>query len=150
MKGSTHLTGGLLVGVILSGSPLGLSVAWPISLAAATLASLIPDWLQINLPGANNVVHGVVGHRGFTHWLVTSGAIGIAAWVLAPQVAACIVGGWLMHIVLDLFSGGTTLLWPVTTHRICLANIKTGGRLDTFIGAWMLVMATLLFIRRIL
>jgi hypothetical protein len=56
----------------------------------------------------------------------------------------------LMHILLDLFSGGTTLLWPVTTHRIQLAGIKTGGRLDTLVGAWMLTMAALLFIRRIM
>lgn len=142
MRGSTHLAGGLLIGALIGPSPVGL--------AAAGLAALVPDWLQINLPGVNSVIHGVAGHRGFTHWLLTACAVDLAVWLFAPQVALYVMGGWMMHILLDLFSGGTTLLWPVTTVRIRFGEIKTGSRIDIFIGAWLFVMFMLLLARNII
>lgn len=141
MRGSTHLAGGLLAGAILSNSPFGL--------AAAGLAALAPDWLQINLPGANHIVRGLVGHRGLTHWLLAVGAVGLAVHQLAPDYGLYAVAGWASHLALDLLSGGMTLLWPVPT-RITIANVKTGGKLDTLVGACLLVIAASLFIWRIL
>lgn len=144
MKGSTHLAGGLLAGALLA-----QSASFPIGLVVAGVSALAPDWFQINAPGANQVVKGVMGHRGLSHWLLAAMLVGLGAGrAITPELTLFVLAGWSSHIVLDLFSGGVPALFPLP--RITLANIKTASQLDTIIGAACLVLASAIFIWRLL
>lgn len=145
MKGSTHLAGGLLAGALVLQASGAASPKLLLPAAIAGLAALAPDWLQINLPWINNVVRGVVGHRGFSHWLLTAVIVGGMVRLLAPGLAAYVFCGLVSHIFLDMLSGGAPALWP-WPGRIILANVKTSSALDTIIGAGCLVLALILIL----
>jgi len=141
VKGSTHLAGGLLAGALIGTNPVGLAVSG--------LASLAPDWIQINIPGANQVVKGATGHRGLSHWGITAGLV----WMIVSlagqdHLAAFATAGWLSHILLDTVSGGTPAFWPVA-RRVTLARIKTGSTLDTLTGAGLLVLCVLVIVAKL-
>ena len=140
MRGSTHLTWG-----ILSGMAAGLGGDLPamaLCVGVGAVASLAPDWLQINIPGAQQI-KGAFGHRGFSHWVWSALAVGYGLHLLgAPSpVVLAAVAGWLSHIVLDAFADGVPAFWPL--GRLTLAHIKTGGKLDTLTGAAALVLVGL-------
>jgi len=147
MKGSTHLAAGLMSGV-LAQAALGieantLGALWPV--LATGVAALAPDWMQINVPGMNQIVKGLSGHRGFSHWLLTAMATWWLLRSLLPNLALFVLAGWVSHILLDLFAGGVPALFPLP--RITLANIKTGGKMDTLAGAACCVIASAIIIR---
>jgi membrane-bound metal-dependent hydrolase YbcI (DUF457 family) len=120
-----------------------------LGVGAAGLAALVPDWVQVNLPGVNSVARGIVGHRGLSHWVLTA----ILAWGFArltvPQLALPVLAGWASHIIVDIFSGGVSALWP-WPGRITLAKIKTSTWQDALVGAACLVLATTLLVARII
>jgi membrane-bound metal-dependent hydrolase YbcI (DUF457 family) len=142
MQGKTHLVTGAACG-------LGMAIATgqetlAICATAGALGGLVPDWVQINMPGASKSIKGVFGHRGISHWLWTALAAG---WYLHTAfgaelwpVAAFAVG-WISHIFLDALSNGVPALWP---WRLRLAEVKTGSRTDTLVGAAALIVAVLL------
>lgn len=146
MQGKTHLVAGALAGllVVRIGSipfdggaqlevPLGVGVLYA---GLAGLAALVPDWLQVNIPGVKQI-KGVFGHRGFSHWVWTALGVG---WLLWPTgLGLPVAVGWLSHIGLDALSSGVPAFWPF--GRLTVGRIHTGGRLDTFIGAAALVLA---------
>jgi inner membrane protein len=136
MQGKTHLTVGLAAGLAAG---LALGESDPLTLAACAgvggLAGLVPDWLQINLPGVKQI-KGMFGHRGFSHWLWTPVLIilllqNVQNAQKGPILA--FLAGWVSHILLDAFSNGVPAFWPF--GRLKLGHIKTGSKLDTFIGA---------------
>lgn len=139
MTGLTHMAGGALAGAAIGGD---------YRIAVAALAALVPDWLQINVPGGSSLAHGLFGHRGISHWLIT--AVGVAAGValISPSLAVYVLAGWGSHIILDVFSNGAPALWPLP--RITLARIKSGGLLDAFIGAQLLTLAVVILLARLL
>jgi len=143
MRGTTHLVGGLLAGAMVGAGLRGLPDL--AGFGAAGLAALIPDWIQVNLPGGNRLVHGVFGHRGLSHWLITAGLVWwIVRW-FAPDLALYALAGWVSHIALDVISGGAPALWPLP-WRIELAHIKSGGALDMILGSASLLLTVVLVI----
>ena len=138
MKGSTHLAGGILAGLMLHNAMGGPTIY--AGVAVAGLAALAPDWIQVNIPGANQVARGIMGHRGLSHWVLTALLIGMGVRFISPSLAAYAMAGWLSHIALDILSGGVPALWP-WPGRITLANIKTGSNMDSLVGAAGLVLA---------
>jgi len=142
MHGSTHLAGGLLAGAIVA-QVSGQSAPGHImaGLAVAGMAGLVPDWVQINLPGANSVVKGMMGHRGISHWALTALVVYAIAHAGGFEYSLYVLGGWLSHIALDIISGGVAVFWPLP-GRLTLANVKTGGQHDKIMGACLLVLAT--------
>lgn len=138
MHGATHLTWGLCSGAV-AGAHLGHT--WQTTAIGATvggIAALAPDWLQINIPGASQQIKGAFGHRGFSHWLWTPLAVAILARPVAPLwILAAFLAGWLSHITLDALADGVPVFWPF--GRLTLAHVKTGGKLDKFIGGAGLV-----------
>ena len=138
MKGSTHLAAGLLAGLVLHNAIGGPGVY--AGVATAGLAALAPDWIQVNIPGANQLARGIMGHRGLSHWVLTALLVGLGMHVILPGLALYAMAGWLSHIALDILSGGVPALWP-WPGRITLANIKTGSSMDSLVGASGLVLA---------
>jgi inner membrane protein len=153
MHGETHFVTGISVG-------LGVAIAhgandYATLTAAAAIggvAALIPDWLQINIPGLNKSIKGATGHRGFSHWLLTAWLAAQAVYRATPLVTSAglppwtwliVLAGWLSHIVLDMLAGGVPAFWPFF-GRVTLARVKTGGKEDKFFGGGALVMSTLL------
>lgn len=145
MHGATHAAWGAAVGL---GAARLTGAADPPALVAAALigglAGLAPDWLQINVPGANAQLKGVFGHRGFSHWIWTpvamsllinsSSALNINSlfWPVAAFFSA-----WASHILLDVFADGAPVFWPF--GRLTWGHVKTGGKIDRFCGGAALV-----------
>jgi len=141
MQGSTHMAAGVLVGVAIAQASGLDAVNTGIAGAVGGVAALIPDWIQINMPGLNKTIKGAFGHRGFSHWVLT----GLAAAWLAVQLCPAnycngfplftvVCLGWLSHIVLDSFSSpGVPAFWPYP-KRLKLGSFKTGGKLDDWTG----------------
>jgi membrane-bound metal-dependent hydrolase YbcI (DUF457 family) len=136
MQGKTHLTIGAAAG---AATALSTGDVRGVALAAALggLAGLIPDWLQINVPGASQI-KGAFGHRGFSHWLWSALAAAYLAHLVWDTAAWPIIAGWGSHILLDALSSGVPAFWPF--GRVTLARIKTGGAADHFIGATGLIL----------
>jgi membrane-bound metal-dependent hydrolase YbcI (DUF457 family) len=149
MHGSTHLAGGLLAGVIINQLGISTEMPWMAGVAVAGVAALAPDWFQLNLPGLNNAVRGVAGHRGLSHWALTAAAVYMGIRMSIPWAAAYALGGWASHLVLDLCAGGMAVFWP-WPGRWVLANIKTGGRADKLVGGALLALAVVVTIGRMI
>jgi membrane-bound metal-dependent hydrolase YbcI (DUF457 family) len=107
MQGKTHLitgmTVGFAVGMTLTTEPLNLVLAT----VAGGLAGLVPDWLQVNIPGVKQV-KGMLGHRGFSHWIWTPLASTYVLSVLDAEngLIFAFLAGWVSHIALDALSNG--------------------------------------------
>jgi len=145
MHGATHFVTGIASGLAVS-SLAGLSEPRDVAICAGLggIAGLVPDWLQINVPGASNQLKGTFGHRGFSHWVWTAL---IATYVIYPiigSIAYAGLAGWLSHIVLDALASGVPAFWPFGQLR--LARVKTGGKTDKLTGGAMLVIAVTLII----
>lgn len=146
MQGSTHFVTGFTTGL---GVALILGETEPVQLTlcagVAGVASLVPDWLQINVPGVKQI-KGLFGHRGFSHWLWTALAAAAAMWPLG--LGPYVLAGWVCHLLLDAMSDGVPLLWPF--GRITAGHIKTGSEIDTLIGSFSLILAVAVGIRVVL
>lgn len=135
MKGSTHLAGGLLAGVLVGADPVGVGLAG--------IAGLVPDWLQINIPGGSAITKGMTGHRGISHWLLAGLLVALGIGIIMGQGrAAYVLAGWVSHLALDMISGGVPVLGPIS-KRITLARIKTSSNLDSLTGGALLVLAVI-------
>ena len=141
MRGSTHLTAGIAVGLTVARAR-GLDLQETAVIAGvAGLTSLMPDWLQVNIPGLNKTIRGAFGHRGFSHWGLTVAGIYLVAMTRFPEIALSAALGWLSHLLLDsLNRPGIPFFWPLP-WRLHLASIKTGARMDKFTNAWFAIVA---------
>jgi len=150
MQGKTHLVTGAACGLGLAIANGHSDLTLAIAATAGALGGLVPDWVQINMPGASKSIKGVFGHRGISHWIWTALAAG---WYLHVALGAelwpvaAFVAGWLSHIALDALSNGVPALWP---WRLKLAEVKTGSGTDTAVGATALIVAVLLAVAEIL
>ena len=149
MHGATHFATGLAAGAgvaVITGETRPGTVALAIIIGG--VAGLIPDWIQINIPGASNQLKGTFGHRGFSHWLWTPLIITLVVSTNAPHAPGwalwAFVAGWGSHILLDALAGGAPAFWPF--GRVTLARIKTGGKIDKLTGGAALVVCAILAI----
>jgi membrane-bound metal-dependent hydrolase YbcI (DUF457 family) len=152
MIGSTHLAGGLLAGAVVSvatGAHISTEMVSLAGLGLAGVGALAPDWFQINVPGANSIARGIVGHRGLSHWLLTVAVVWGSSRLLLGGTATFLAAGWLSHLALDSLAGGAATFWP-WPGRIVLANVKTGSSLDKIVGAACLVLAIAIILGRLL
>jgi len=116
---------------------------------AGGICGLVPDWLQINVPGASKQMKGTFGHRGFSHWLWTPLALAfLMQGILDEAIIQAGVGGWLSHILLDALAGGVPAVWPF--GRWTWGHVKTGGKVDRFTGGAALVVSALLVLATLL
>lgn len=132
MQGKTHLAVGAAVGAATAAST-GNIETMAIAAAIGGLAGLVPDWLQINIPGASKQLKGTFGHRGFSHWLWAALLAAYAAQQVWEPAIWPVLAGWCSHILLDALASGAPAFWPF--GRLTLGHVRTGGALDTLIGA---------------
>ena len=137
MQGKTHLTIGAAAGAATA-APTGDVKSIALGAAIGGVAALVPDWLQINVPGASKQIKGAFGHRGFSHWAWAALGAAYAAHLAYPPAALPVLAGWASHILLDALASGVPMFWPF--GRVTLARVKTGGKLDTAIGAVGLIL----------
>jgi len=116
------------------------------AVVAGGVAGLVPDWLQINMPGASKQIKGMFGHRGFSHWAWIPLILLFTAW--AHPLALPTAAGWLSHILLDALADGVPAFWPF--GRLTLAHVKTGGKIDRLFGGGALVVFASLVVSVIL
>jgi membrane-bound metal-dependent hydrolase YbcI (DUF457 family) len=138
MTGQTHIAGGLLAGAMIGAHP---------GVLIAGLVALVPDWLQVNLPGGSKLASGTFGHRGISHWLLSAGAVTLLTRALFPDLTMYVLAGWSSHILLDVFSDGAPALWPLP--RITLAHIRSGSWMDAVVGGALLVLACVVIVWRL-
>lgn len=151
MHGATHFTAGIAAGLgvaTLTGETDPARLA--LSAALGGVVGLVPDWLQINVPGASRQLKGTFGHRGFSHWLWTPLLISLLVIPTnAPNgLRSVFLASWVSHIALDVFADGAPVFWPF--GRLTLAHVKTGGKLDKLTGGAFLVLACMLAIGHLL
>jgi membrane-bound metal-dependent hydrolase YbcI (DUF457 family) len=152
MQGKTHLVIGAAAGLASVATAAGGQAATPVTTLAigaviGGVAGLIPDWLQINVPGASKQIKGAFGHRGFSHWAWAALAAAYAARLVWEPAAWPVLAGWMSHIILDAMASGVPMFWPF--GRVTLARVKTGGKLDTAIGAVGLILIAMAIIMEV-
>jgi len=152
MQGKTHAVIGGLAGAsvaIATGATIANSLLYVI---VGGISGLIPDWLQINLPGASNQIKGLFGHRGISHWAWTPLTAALFLYNSFPGASyglfLAFFCGWGSHILLDAFSGGAPAFWPF--GRVVLGHVKTGEKLDSFVGGAGIVLLFLTILRYLL
>jgi len=146
MHGKTHAAWGAACGAAVAAAMINPTWAGQ-AVAMGAIGGLVPDWLQINVPGASKQIKGAFGHRGFSHWVW--GPLFLMYWASQQYVVQglnfalflAFCAGWVSHILLDAFSSGVPAFWPF--GRLSLAKVKTGGKGDKFIGGAGLVMGGL-------
>lgn len=143
MTGRTHILAGLAAGAVVAG---GNNIDWlwlTAALAAGAVGSLLPDIdhpssrISCSSAAARTLsasVSAVAKHRGITHTLVFAGLCTFGLWLLAARwavpepVVLAFLAGILSHLVMDtLNEQGIMWLWPVSSRRISLLSIRTGG-----------------------
>lgn len=167
MMSATHMMGAivaaasymLIVSPDISSVPV---VATAIGIGA--IGGLIPDIdhpsskISRSLRPVNALVSLLFSHRGFFHTPVLY-ALLAALWVWkcpAPQcmvLAVCLFAGIFSHILLDCLNpGGVPLFFPISSKRIHLAKIRTGGKgegvVRVLLEGVMAVLVGLLFFRQ--
>ena len=131
MRGSTHLAGGLLAGVIVGLSPAGIVLSG--------VAALYPDWFQVAVPGLR--IKGATGHRGFSHWLIMAFVMTALVYLVKQNMAMYTLVGYASHLVLDMLTErGAPVFWPLP-FQISLLPIHEGGAFDKWLGAALVVIA---------
>jgi len=139
MRGTTHLITGAAVGLAVAQT--AYPEGWKTLAAGAGLgglAALIPDWLQVNIPGGSRFAANIFGHRGITHSLLFAGFAAYVAWLLWRPAFLIVWCAWASHLLLDALSNGAPVFFPLP--RLTLARIKTGSWMDRVVGAAALVL----------
>lgn len=146
MRGVTHLAGGICAAAIighLSNVPYTTLAA---GVAVASVAALVPDWINVAMPGIN--IHGAMGHRGFTHWILTGVITSLSVMMVSPSLAVFWAGGYMSHLLLDVLTErGAPVLWPLP-GQLSLLPVHEGGIFDKWLGAALIVIAIVMTISR--
>lgn len=132
------VTGGILLGSILpdiDNRNSTVSHRLPVAGSVINMLQKGVRFLSYLLPGrAGRRIRETAGHRGITHSLLFP-----ALLLLCPGGNFFILGtsaGIMVHILLDMLSGGVPLFLPFSGIRITLGKIRTGGILDTVVIRW--------------
>lgn len=160
MLSATHRLGGLASGIIFASAIHIPLLESGMLITGAVLGSLMPDidnpnsTISRKMKGTSFIVRAgqggirlisdllprkqreyvrsLIGHRGLTHSLIPVAAVWIAAFVTDRFLIYGIAAGLISHLVLDILSGGVPLFLPLTTKRVTIAHIKTGGAVEWF------------------
>ena len=143
MKGTTHLTAGIIAGMMFTAAtnqPESISATIIITTGilalvpdidkpSSTIGRRIPLFsIPASLAGHRNLFHApllyiaiytvlLIQFHTYTLWF-TAGLIGVAS-----------------HILLDMFNpAGIPLLYPFASKRFHIANIRSGGIIDWLVG----------------
>ena len=154
MRGSTHLAGGIVAATVAGVATSAPAAALAVGLVVSSLASLVPDWVNVAIPGIR--VKGSLGHRGFTHWGLTALATSLLVWSVAKGWRLPFVGalpwwlywcvGYVSHLLLDcLTERGAPILWPISAE-VSLLPVKENGLFDKFLGATLVVVTVVLLV----
>lgn len=122
---STHLTGGILAGVLVASALHSNDGTTAIGVAVATLAALVPDRVQYSV---KSIRMPLEGHRGVSHSLIFAFATTL---LVNPLYALYWLAGLVSHYILDLPSdAGLPLFWPLYRRRVALGLWRNGGRAE--------------------
>lgn len=138
MRGKTHASCGLLIGMYLS-TDYGVSIESIGILAAALSGSLIPDICHTKskigrkMPVTSWIVRSIFGHRTFTHsflfvlfFYLLFQFLGIPDTYTLPFTL-----GIASHILLDFMThSGVSLFYPFKKRFSFPVSVKTGGWSD--------------------
>lgn len=121
---------------------------------SAGIVLTVAQWITTGLAMLVRVLAG--GHRGATHMLLITAALGAGAYFLGaaigfPSLWLWFTAGYLSHLLLDMMTpSGLELLWPLWRRNLRLLPrpiaITTGTAGDTVVrvllaglGAWLLL-----------
>jgi len=139
MRGITHLAGGICAAAIVGSVSNIPYPALAAGVAVASVAALVPDWINVAVPGIN--IRGAMGHRGFTHWILTAAITSLSVMVFSPSLAVFWLVGYTSHLLLDVLTErGAPVLWPVP-WQVSLLPVHEGGLFDKWLGAALIVIA---------
>ncbi|MEA4987920.1 MAG: metal-dependent hydrolase [Anaerovorax sp.] len=148
MNYMTHTLGGVAAGLtIISTAGIHDPIQKTTVMTGAVLGSLFADidhpksWITHKVPVAGTIISGLFKHRGFLHtplfivitWAFVS--ILIPMWIKGPDdlyrtilFFNGFIPGMLSHLILDTLNvQGIMWLFPISTKRINLLSIRTGG-----------------------
>lgn len=112
MNGAAHLIGGVTTGVVLG-------YTHPAQLAVIAAASLLPDIDRKNsllgrcIPVLPHALEEVIGKRTITHSILFGSALAGLLHLIAPSLVLPLLIGYGSHLILDMFTGKISLLWPI-------------------------------------
>jgi len=136
MQGTTHIIGGVAVGMLCA-SALGLQgAAFVGAIGVATVGSLFPDIdtktsrMGSKVKPVSVVISKAFGHRTLFHspiLYVTMYLMGLHWLPQYKEVLDCFIAGVVSHLFLDMLNvKGIPLFYPFK-RMYHLAGIKTGG-----------------------
>lgn len=143
MMGATHAALGAVAGTALA---MALRVPvdqLPPVLAAAVIASLLPDIdhpkaaIRQKLGIAGHMIFFWLRHRGITHTALVWGLVHCLALIALPQpLALAISAGYASHLLSDCLTlSGLPLLMPLTDRMVYLLprpfRIRTGSLMES-------------------
>lgn len=149
MKGTTHLMAGFAVGTALA-SQAGADIPYLIaSIVCAGFGSLLPDLdsttskLGRKLLPASVCLRFLFGHRTLCHAPLLYFVLGFFSYRHFPDqsllITACL-SGVVSHLFLDMLNpAGIPLFWPMS-KRTRIANIRSGGTIDSVLGVLLAVL----------
>jgi len=154
MIGKTHMTGGLVAGLIVS-QQLALPLKETAIITTISIfAALIPD---IDIPTSkighitrplSTMINGVFGHRKLFHSFLLYGALAGLAIYSFPQYISFILAvslGIASHIILDIFTPeGVPVLYPIVRKNFGIVGIPTGGIMEVGFSAALMMTAGVL------
>lgn len=160
LTGKTHTLGGmtLAAGLSLTGlcapDTIANTVLWLGYLTAAGAGALLPDidHRQSSVSHKHKVaaffVNLFMGHRGFTHSLLSLFLVSLLALLLVqllpyPTTIYIVVGflfGYASHIILDCLNpAGVPLFYPIKKDKISIGKIRTGGVVELVIFLLLII-----------
>jgi len=147
MRGVTHLAGGICAAAIVGSISNVPYTTLTAGIAVASIAALVPDWVNVAVPGIN--VRGAMGHRGFTHWMLTGMVTSLGVMMFFPSLAIFWAGGYMSHLLLDMLTErGAPVLWPMP-WQVSVLPVHEGGLFDKWLGAALIVIAIVVMVSRI-
>jgi inner membrane protein len=145
MRGMTHLAGGICAAAIVGNISNVSYTTLAAGMAVAGIAALVPDWINVAVPGIN--IRGAMGHRGFTHWILTGVITSLSVMMVSPSLAVFWAGGYTSHLVLDMMTErGVPVLWPIP-GQVSLLPVHEGGLFDKWLGMALIVIAIIMIAR---
>lgn len=112
MNGATHLIAGLAVSIYGGYTS-------PLNLIVAGASALTPDIDTKNsllgrlIPVLPSIVEKTLGHRTITHSLIFTAFYAFLIHLFLPDQLIPFLIGYVSHLVLDIFTGGVPLLYPI-------------------------------------
>lgn len=142
MKGSTHLSAGILCGIMTVSTMKEIPPSEAFTIVSlSAVGSLLPDldnsWSYIGrkFTAIAWLIQHLIGHRTALHSAVFWGALSTVAYTIMPMSLKIFVValsiGIISHLILDAMTvSGIQLFWPLWTRRFRLTHARTGGLLD--------------------